>query len=40
LIALQVEDLSAEVVAETLNVILKYRADVEQVEGKLQQILN
>ncbi len=40
LIALQVEDLSAEVVIETLNVILKYQADAEQVRGKLQQILN
>ena len=40
LIALQVEELSAEAVVETLNVILKYQADVEQVKGKLQQILN
>jgi hypothetical protein len=40
LIALQVENLSAEVVIETLNVILKYQADVEQVRGKLQQIIN
>jgi MoxR-like ATPase len=40
LIALQVENLSTEVVIETLNVILKYQADVEQVRGKLQKILN
>ena len=40
LIALQVEELSAEVVIETINVILKYQADVEQVKGKLQQIMN
>ena len=40
LIALQVEDLSPEVVADTLNVICKYRADVEQVKGKLDKILN
>ena len=40
LIALQVENLSTEVVAETLNVILKYQADVEQVRGKLAQIIN
>ena len=40
LIALQVEELSAEAVVETLNVILKYQADVEQVKGKLAQIIN
>jgi MoxR-like ATPase len=40
LIALQVEELSAEVVIETLNVILKYQADVEQMKGKLAQIIN
>jgi MoxR-like ATPase len=40
LIALQVENLSAETVVETLNVILKYQADVEQVKGRLQQIIN
>jgi MoxR-like ATPase len=40
LLALQVEDLSAETVIETLNVILKYQADVEQVKGKLAQIIN
>ncbi len=40
LIALQVEDLSPEIVTETLNVICKYRADVEQVRGKIDKILN
>ena len=40
LIALQVEDLSPEIVTETLNVICKYRADVEQVKGKMEKILN
>ena len=40
LIALQVENLSAETVVETLNVILKYQADVEQVRGKLAQVID
>ena len=40
LIALQVEDLSPEIVTETLNVICKYRTDVEQVKGKMEKILN
>jgi MoxR-like ATPase len=40
LIALQVEDLSTEVVTDTLNVICKYRTDVEQVKGKLDKIVN
>jgi MoxR-like ATPase len=40
LIALQVEDLTADVVADTLNVICKYRVDVEQVKGKIDKILN
>ncbi len=39
LIALQVEDLSSQVVADTLNVICKYRADVDQVRGKLEKII-
>jgi MoxR-like ATPase len=39
LITLQVEDLSTEVVRETLNVICKYRADVEQVKEKLGKII-
>ena len=40
LIALQIEDLSPEVVRDTLNVILKYQADVDQVQAKLSQIIN
>jgi len=40
LITLQVEDLSAEVVRDTLNVICKYRADVEQVKEKLEKLVN
>jgi MoxR-like ATPase len=40
LIALQIEDLSAEVVRDTLNVILKYQADADLVRGKLDQIIN
>jgi MoxR-like ATPase len=40
LIALQVEDLSPDLVAETLNVICKYRADVEQVNRQMDKILN
>jgi len=39
LIALQIEDLSPEVVRNTLNVILKYQADVDQVRDKLDQII-
>ena len=39
LITLQVEDLSAEVVRDTLNVICKYRADVEQVREKMDKII-
>jgi hypothetical protein len=39
LIALQIEDLSPEVVTETLNVILKYQADAELVRQKLDQII-
>jgi MoxR-like ATPase len=39
LIALQIEDLSPEVVRDTLNVILKYQADVDQVRDKLNQIM-
>lgn len=39
LIALQVEDLSPEIVTETLNVICKYRADVEQVKNKLDKLI-
>jgi len=40
LITLQVEDLTAEVVTDTLSVICKYRADVEQVKEKLEKIIN
>jgi MoxR-like ATPase len=39
LITLQVEDLSAEVVRDTLNVICKYRTDVEQVREKMDKIM-
>jgi hypothetical protein len=39
LIALQIEDLSPEVVSDTLNVILKYKADVDQVRSKLDQLI-
>ena len=40
LLALQVEDLSPEIIADTLNVICKYRADVGQVVEKMEKILN
>ncbi len=40
LLALQVEDLSPDVVADTLNVILKYRSDVETVRNNLSAIGN
>ncbi len=40
LIALQVEGLSSEVVADTLNVICKYRADVEQVTARIDKLVN
>jgi MoxR-like ATPase len=40
LMALQIEDLSPEVVSDTLNVILKYQADVVQVRDKLDQLIN
>ncbi len=39
LIALQIEDLSPEVVRDTLNVILKYQADADLVGNKLDQIV-
>ena len=39
LLALQVEELSPEIVAETLNVICKYRADMGQVAEKMDRIL-
>ena len=40
LIALQVEELSPEVVADTLNVICKYRSDTEQVLDKMGKIVH
>jgi len=40
LITLQVEDLSAEVVKDTLSVVCKYRADVEQVKEKMEKIFS
>ena len=40
LISLQVEDLSAEKVRDTLNVICKYRVDLEQVKEKMEKIIN
>ena len=40
LIALQIEDLSPQVVSDTLNVILKYQADVDQVRDKLDQLID
>ena len=39
LIALQVEDLSQEVVTDTLNIICKYRSDVVQVAEKMEKIM-
>ena len=39
LIALQIEDLSPEVIRDTLNVILKYQADAELVREKLDQLI-
>jgi MoxR-like ATPase len=39
LIALQIEDLSQEVVRDTLNVILKYQADADLVREKLEQLI-
>jgi MoxR-like ATPase len=39
LLALQVEDLSPEIVAETLNVICKHRADADQVVEKMEKIM-
>jgi MoxR-like ATPase len=40
LLALQVEDLSPEIVAETLNVICKHRADANQVTEKMEKIMD
>jgi MoxR-like ATPase len=40
LIALQIEDLSPEVIRDTLNVILKYQADADLVRDKLDQLIS
>jgi MoxR-like ATPase len=40
LVALQVEDLSPDVLRETLNVICKHRSDVQQVSEKIAKLLN
>jgi MoxR-like ATPase len=40
LIALKVEDLSVEVVTQTLNVICKYRADTDRVKDNMEKIMN
>ena len=40
LLALQVEDLTPEILTNTLNVICKYRADVQQVAEKMDKILS
>lgn len=39
LIALQVHDLTPEVVSETLNVICKYQMDLEKVRNNLDRIV-
>ncbi|NNL77729.1 MAG: MoxR family ATPase [Desulfobacterales bacterium] len=39
LIALQVEDLSTEIITDTLNVICKYKADMDQVTTKIDKII-
>jgi MoxR-like ATPase len=39
LIALQIEELTPDTVRDTLNVILKYQADVDQVRDKLGQLI-
>jgi len=40
LIALQVEDLSPEVVSDTLNAIVKYRADADLVRENIGKVVN
>ncbi len=40
LIALQVETLSPQVLADTLNVICKHREDARQVSGQAKQVVN
>jgi hypothetical protein len=39
LLALQMEDLSPEVVLQTLNVVCKHRSDAEQVEANVEKLL-
>jgi MoxR-like ATPase len=39
LLALNAQDLDAEVVGQTLNVILKYEGDVKKAQGELSQLL-
>lgn len=39
LIALQVEDLSSEIVLQSLNVVCKYRSDFELVEANIDKII-
>jgi len=39
LMALQIEELSADIVADTLNVICKYRSDVDRVRDNLKKIM-
>jgi len=39
MIALQIEELSADIVADTLNVICKYRSDVDRVRDNLKKII-
>jgi MoxR-like ATPase len=38
LLSLQVEDLSPEVLRETLNVVCKHRADVQLVSEKIEKV--
>ena len=40
LIALQVEDLSSEIVLQSLNVVCKYRSDAELVEANIEKLLD
>jgi MoxR-like ATPase len=40
LIALEVEDLNPDIVTQTLNVICKYRADVDQVLDNIDKLFN
>jgi len=40
LITLQVEDLSEEIISETLGLICKYKADTQMVKKNISRILN